>query len=239
MNWLNSDTEYTKISTEFKIIIVIILLIFIIRNIGFDNTVLENVDMEPFSEPVQINIEDGESFKHKTSEGIAEITPIAKYKIYGRVYAIQSRPSKLQSAAIYPYDISIGFGGFQYKEVYKAVKVRMVSTIAYYYCSGSAWDNHVSKYFKNKGEFTHSITNNHICPANKNVRRGIKKLRKKDIVYLEGYLVKYRFYRNDGRIEHGISSTTRDDKTIKGDNGNGSCEQIYVTRVVSRYGDFQ
>lgn len=37
-----------------------------------------------------------------------------------------------------------------------------------------------------------------------------------------------------------ISSTVRNDKeSFRGNNGSGSCEQIYVTRVVSRHGDFR
>lgn len=240
LNWFDSNTEYTKIDIKVKILFAIIVLVFIIKNIGFDNTVLRNVDMEPFSEPVQVNIENGKSFKLKVSGGVAELTPLADYKIYGRVYAIHYRPSKLWAAAVYPYDITIGFGGFRHKEVYKAIKVRMASTVSYYSFTGSGWRDHLSKYFKNKGEINHAFTNNHICPANKNVRRGIKKLKKKDIVYIEGYLVKYKFYGNDGRIERGTSSTTRNDKeSYSGNNGSGSCEQIYVTRVVSRHGDFQ
>lgn len=73
------------------------------------------------------------------SGGVAEITPIADYKIYGRVYDIHYRPSKMWAAAVYPYDVSIGFGDFKFKEVYKSVKVRMAGTVSYYSYSGSAW----------------------------------------------------------------------------------------------------
>ena len=240
LSWFHNDTEYSKIDIKFKVVFAIIVLVFIIRHISFDDTILQNVEMEPFSEPVQVNIENGKPFKLKVSGGVAELTPLADYKIYGRVYAIHYRPSKLWAAAVYPYDISIGFGNFKHKEVFNAIKVRMASTVSYYSFTGSGWRDHLSKYFKNKGEIDHAFTNKHICPANKNVRRGIKKLKKKDIVYIEGYLVKYKFYGNDGRIEKGVSSTTRNDKEgFGGNNGSGSCEQIYVTRVVSRHGDFK
>lgn len=240
MNWLNSDTDYTKIDAKYKIIFVIMVLFFIFRNVGFDETVLENVEMEPFSEPVQVEINNAKPFIHKVKGGVAEITPIAYYKIYGRVYAKHFRPSKMWAAAVYPYDVSVGFGDFRHKEVYNAVKVRMAETVSYFSYSGKAWQKHISKYFKNKGGIEHAFTNNHLCPANNNVKKGIKKLRKKDIVYLEGYLVKYKFYGKDGRFEQGISSTVRNDKeSFSGNNGSGSCEQIFVTRVVSRHGDFE
>ena len=221
--YLDNDTDISKIDIKTKIIFVLVVLVVLINHIRFDNTELKNVDMEPFSEPVQQEIKNGKTFEHEVSGGVAEITPIADYKIYGRVYDIHYRPSKMWAAAVYPYDVSIGFGDFKFKEVYKSVKVRMAGTVSYYSYSGSA-----------------AFTNNHLCPANKNVRKGIKKLRKKDIVYLEGYLIKYKFRGNDGRMEEGISSTVRNDKeSFRGNNGSGSCEQIYVTRVVSRHGDFR
>lgn len=240
MNWLDSDTDYTKIDTKYKIIFVVVVLFFFIRNIGFDETVLKNVEMEPFAEPIQVEIDNAKPFMHKVKGGVAEITPIAHYKIYGRVYAKHFRPSKMWAAAVYPYDVSIGFGDFRHKEVYKAIKVRMAETVSYYSYSGTAWRKHISKYFKHSGGIEHAFTNNHLCPANKNVKKGISKLKKKDIVYIEGYLVKYKFYGEKGRFEQGISSTVRNDKeTFSGNNGSGSCEQIFVTRVVSRHGDFE
>ena len=221
----------------FKILFVIFIIISVVRFFSFDTTVLKNVDMEPFSEPVQVTIENGQPFSHKVSEGTAIVTPLAEYKIYGRVMDRHYRPSKLPVASMYPYDVSIGFGDFKYKEVYKAVKVKMASTTSYWSYSASAAKMLREKYFKQKG-ISHYFTNNHLCPANKKVRRGLSKLRKKDIVYIEGYLVKFELKRKDGTIEKGISSTSRDD-TLGGNNGNGNCEQIFVTRVVSRHGDYK
>ena len=69
------------------------------------------------------------------------------------------------AAAVYPYDVSIGFGDFKFKEVYKSVKVRMAGTVSYYSYSGSAWQNHLSKYFKHEGGINHAFTNNHPLPC--------------------------------------------------------------------------
>ncbi|MCM1004512.1 MAG: hypothetical protein NC408_09255 [Candidatus Gastranaerophilales bacterium] len=217
--------------------IVVIALVSLFRYFSFDNTVLKYVNMEPFSEPIQETIENGKVFQHKTAQGDAYITPIAKYKLYGRVYDHHFRPSKLYGAAVEPYDISIGFGDFQYKDVYRAVSVKMASTVSYLQWNRKYFDV-IETYFKTENSWQHYFTNNHLCPANKNVKKGISKLRKKDVVYIEGYLIKYKHYRKDGRTEEGISSTSRDD-SFGGDNGNGNCEQIYVTRVVSRHGDFR
>lgn len=233
------DKPEKPVIPVFKILFVIFVIVSLFRFFSFDETVLKNVDMEPFSEPMQEMLEDEKPFEYKTSEGIAKITPIAEYKIYGRVLQRHFRPSKLPMASMYPYDVTIGFGDFKYKEVFDAVKVRMASTISYYSYSGAAYEKHLYKYFK-KESLDHCWTNNHLCPANKNIRKGISKLRKKDIVYIEGYLVKFELQKKDGTIENGISSTVRNDQeTFSGDNGYGSCEQIYVTRVVSRHGDYR
>ena len=223
----------------FKVIILVFIIISVFRHLSFDETVLRNVKMEPFSEPIQEMIENGKPFKHKVSEGIATVTPIAEYKIYGRVLDRHYRPSKLPVASMYPYDVTIGFGDFKYKDVVKSVKVRMAGTVSYWSYSGAAYNKYLYKYFK-KDSLEHCWTNNHLSPANKNIKRGISKLRKKDIVYIEGYLVKFELQKKDGTIEKGISSTSRNDKeSYSGDNGYGSCEQIYVTRIVSRHGDYR
>jgi len=223
---------------KFIVFLVMILSIMFFQKNSFDNTILKNVEMEPFSDPVQEKIIDGESFEHKTKEGIAKVTPIANYKIYGRVADVHFRPSKLQWAAMYPYDITIGYGNFKHKEVFNNIRFQMVSTVVYWRYSYSNWNKYLSKYFKSYSDLNQHITNNHICPANKNVLRGLKMLRKKDIVYIEGYLIKFKLKTKDGKIEQGISSTSRNDD-FSGDNGYGNCEQIYVTRVVSRHGDFR
>ena len=237
----NNDTEYSKLDIKTKIVIAIICLYFLIRFLSFDNTILKNVDMQPFSEPIQKDVQNGIIINKKVKYGNIEYQQIANYKIYGRVYAIQSRPSKLPLAIVYPYDITICFGEFQHKEVFKSIRVMMSSTVSYYSYSGRAWTKHLSKYFKSPAELLHCYTNNHIVPANKNVNKGLKKLQKKDIVYIEGYLVKYKYSQNNGSIQEGVSSTARNDNenSYRGNNGSGSCEQIYVTRVVSRHGDFR
>ncbi len=237
--YFQNDTEEAKIDIKVKLIFILFIAYWIWQFLSFDTTVLKKVDMKPFSEPIQVNIENGKPFEKKIPEGVVTITPLAEYKLYGRVMDHHYRPPKLGIAAVYPYDILIGFGAFEHKEVYKAVNVKMASTVSYISYSGSNWNNHLAKYFVNsENDIFYYFTNNHLCPANKNVRLGLKKLKKKDIVYIEGYLMKFDYKRNDGWTAQGVSSTSRND-TFRGDNGSGNCEQIYVTRVVSRYGEFK
>ena len=54
--YLDNDTDISKIDIKTKIIFVLVVLVVLINHIRFDNTELKNVDMEPFSEPVQQEI---------------------------------------------------------------------------------------------------------------------------------------------------------------------------------------
>ncbi len=78
----------------------------------------------------------------------------------------------------------------------------------------------------NKLPFSHT----HIVPANRNIMAALLNINLWDKVELEGYLVNMR-YVNPRKVEYtSKSSMSRDDST-SGDEGNGSCEQMYVTRV--------
>lgn len=65
--YLDNDTDISKIDIKTKIIFVLVVLVVLINHIRFDNTELKNVDMEPFSEPVQQEIKNGKTFEHEVS----------------------------------------------------------------------------------------------------------------------------------------------------------------------------
>ncbi len=207
----------------FKIIVIVLLLLFFLNRCRFDNTVLKNVDMEPFSEPVQKNLDEKKIVQQNFKDGLAYVTLVAKYKMYGRVYAKRYVPSKLHLASIVPYDVTIGWGDLKSKDVYKTIKTVMSGRVVYWFYN--------SKCPLNEKEINSMMSNNHLIPANKNVKKGIKKLRKTDVVYIEGYLANVSIHKPH-IIERSTSSLTRDDT------GLGACEMIYVTRIVSRHGDF-
>jgi hypothetical protein len=73
------------------------------------------------------------------------------------------------------------------------------------------------------------ISNNHLIPATKNIRRALALAKKGDIVKLDGYLVNVEAGKNGQTVAGWNTSTTRTDT------GNGACEIIYVTRL--RIGD--
>lgn len=68
------------------------------------------------------------------------------------------------------------------------------------------------------------FSNNHLIPAEKDVEKKIKKIRKGDHIRIRGYLVNVDGSSEDASF-HWHSSTSRSDT------GNGACEIIYVTNV--------
>ena len=66
--------------------------------------------------------------------------------------------------------------------------------------------------------------NNHLIPANPNILKVFKKIKKGDLIQLWGFLVNIEgAYK--GRDVNWRSSTTREDT------GNGACELLYVEKV--------
>ena len=73
------------------------------------------------------------------------------------------------------------------------------------------------------------MSNNHLIPATKNIRRALSLAKKGDIVKLDGFLVNVEAGKNGQTVATWHTSTTRTDT------GNGACEIVYVTRL--RIGD--
>lgn len=73
------------------------------------------------------------------------------------------------------------------------------------------------------------MSNNHLIPATKNIKKAMQKARKGELIRIEGHLVDVEASRNGRMIAAWGSSVSREDI------GNGACELIYVTRL--RIGD--
>lgn len=70
------------------------------------------------------------------------------------------------------------------------------------------------------------MSNNHVCPASRNLYNAVKSLKKGDVVLLQGYLASSVGV-NGQRILS--SSLTRDDTDA------GACEAFYVQRLQVGY----
>lgn len=75
-----------------------------------------------------------------------------------------------------------------------------------------------------------NISNNHLIPAEENVKKDLLKVRRGDHIRLRGYLVSIDGVRKaDGATSEWYSSTVRDD--YKDEEGGQGCEVMYVTNV--------
>ena len=213
-----------------KILILVLVLLafnFIDNNNTFDDTaVLNNVEMKPFSVPIQEELTDKEKqqeFVKTFFGGKSIIKPLYKYKIYARIYSKKAYPFGFDPNPA-PYDLALGWDGLEKEDIFETINVRQSFRWVHWRLKSECPYNVDGVYLR--------LANNHVIPANNNILRAIKMLKKKDVVYLEGYLVSYTTTRGN-LTGTGKSSTTRTDRQ------GGSCEIVYVTRLVSKYGDFK
>ena len=209
------------------IIILIVLIFNSFRDEGyFENIPLKNVDMKPFSVPIQEELTQKES-KLKFTEnfwgGKSIMTPLYRYKIYARIYSKKKYLLGIDPNPA-PYDLALGWDGLEKEDVFNTIS-------AWQYFRWVHWRLKPNCPYDVDGVYLR-LANNHVIPANKNILRGIKQLKKKDAVYMEGYLVSY-ITESMGRTGTGSSSTSRTDRQAN------SCEVIYVTRLVSKYGEYK
>jgi len=114
-----------------------------------------------------------------------------------------------------PYDYAIVWG--RAPAMIEHVKFKqMVRFSLYNFKSGAPIDHDYLS--------THH-SNNHLIPANKNIRRALKRARKGDEVILEGYLTWVTIRHKKKGMNVWRSSLKRTDK------GNGACEIIYLTSL--------
>ncbi len=165
--------------------------------------------------PRQTTLFRPKSIEHKTGLLNLSINPMARYSISARVLA-KRRYVRGWESEISPWDIVFGWG--EAADETKTENLRIKQAVRWYS-------------FRIKGEMELSAkyisrhtSNNHIIPANNNIRKVILFLQKSEIVYMEGYLVNVSGKKGNQNI-HWNTSLSRDDT------GMGACEIFYVDLV--------
>ncbi|MBI4653815.1 MAG: hypothetical protein HY752_02310 [Nitrospirae bacterium] len=178
-------------------------------------------EIDALGEPQQIAVtEDKEPIAIDLENGKFYLKPVAGYSISAVVVSKKSYSYGWQ-AKLALVDLALAWGKLSDPETRKHFKFTQSDRWYYFeYENDSPLDvSYIS---------THS-SNNHIIPANENIRLAIKSLKKNDTVTLEGFLInaagKYK-----GTDLWWNSSLTRNDS------GDSSCEVFYVTKV--RNGDY-
>jgi len=146
------------------------------------------------------------------------IAPRASYRITARIIRSKQYTTDWM-ASVSPIDLALGWGDLSETTFDDQLNWRQSGRWYFYSWRG---DPPLSASYLR----THSA-NVHIIPANENLELAIKRLQVNDVVYLEGVLVDLE------KSQEGMSSPQSSYTSLtRTDQGGGSCEIMYVQRLV-------
>jgi hypothetical protein len=149
------------------------------------------------------------------SRGNLYIQPVAEYKISGRILA-KKKYGSTWTAKLAPYDLAIGWGKLAEPEIIEKIKFSQWGRFYFF-------KHNYGLPFQDDYIIEHS-SNNHIIPANQNLKKLLFHLKENELIEMEGYLVNV-----SGRIKNDSVSWRTSLK--RDDTGNGSCEIFYVQKI--------
>lgn len=166
-------------------------------------------------DPIQTSLE-GQNKIYLNRNGVkVELIPLAKYSISAKVKSKENYYVGWGSK-ISPEDFALAWGNLNDIGIDKFISYSQNNRWYYFRYNE---DCPVDEAYISK----HS-SNNHIIPADDNVLKAVKKVKKGDTVKLQGYLVNVE-YQHNGEILSWNSSVSREDT------GDGACEVFYVNEV--------
>jgi len=142
-------------------------------------------------------------------------TPKAHYILRGIVLSRKNYGSDW-NAAHSPCDVAMAWG--------KLVEDGLYEKITWSQSGRWYWWQYGGSFRKGNTFVARYSSNTHIVPANDNVEKAAKSLDRGDIAELEGDLIRIDG-KKGGQTKWWVSSTSRRDQ------GDGSCEVLYLTRV--------
>jgi len=200
------------------VVVIIVLLILLVGVFTLNQPIAFTELQDPIKadqKPIQTITPERKPIKLSFSKSYYSLSPLYEYKIEGRVLS-KKRYGGSWDAKLSPYDLVLGWGQLADKNANKHIKFDQWGRF-YFYKFGS------SSYLS-LDEINRHSSNNHIIPANVNLKKALKKIKKNDMVVLEGVLVSISGYHKNKSV-HWNTSTSRDDK------GNGACEIIYLKQI--------
>ena len=166
-------------------------------------------------DPVQSPYESEEPIVIGIKKSVYHLTPLAEYKLSGKMVS-KKYYSDDWDGEISPVDLAIVWGELAEPEYGRYITFwHSPRWYHYKWKEGSPVD---ASYI-----VTHS-SNNHIIPANENIWRAIKTIKKKDGIVLEGLLVNLKGSYKGQTVAWNTSLS-------RNDTGSGSCELFYVNKV--------
>jgi len=179
---------------------------------------------EASAEKVFIELEDpaqnrykGDDFIPVTDKNMSlEIHPKANYRIYAMVMS-KKKYSWGWGGKVAPYDLALAWNKLMLPENQVGIK----------YSQSGRWYQfrYDSGFPLTKSYIYKHSANTHCIPANQTVKKGLDRIRRKNKVYMEGYLVNIK-----GKVEN--SPVWWNSSISRNDTGDGSCEVFYIKKIV-------
>ena len=171
------------------------------------------------SEPVQTEAKGGTSF---TLNGYdVNIDYLYEYDATALVVHTKDYPGSDIGCRLSPKDVALAWGSVAaYNEL-----------IDFHWSQSGRWVRWRTDSYSElspvggEADVDRQSSNNHMVPADLNVKKDVEKIRKGDIVRIKGYLINISAKNSKGTTFTWRSSTSREDS------GDGACELIYVTSV--------
>ena len=194
---------------------------------------LEGSQIITVNDPVQINITNAKYIKAYGEKDIYALQPQAHYSISGMVVTKNTNfwfrdIMRNQFDDICLMDLGIVWGDLanDRKELYKHWKFKSHKTLGQ--ARQLEWRSkppHNTPW--TLGYVSSHISHTHLIPANYNVMGGLLRIKKNDIVKLDGYLVDIYTDKSELVARTSMSRTDTDPTS----RGSGACEDMYVKQV--------
>jgi hypothetical protein len=175
----------------------------------------DNTSIQITVQPEQYDLEDAEPVALRSDDYHLSLELKAEYVLQGVVLGIK-RYRYDRGAFLAPYDIAVAWHQLTATGLYKQLK----------------WGQSGRWYFWRYGEdfpfdnafVAKNSANSHLIPASENIKRALGRVREGDHIAIEGYLVQVSgLYKGE--------EFTWNSSLSRNDEGDGSCEVIYVTRI--------
>ena len=153
------------------------------------------------------------SFEHRAGRRRYRITPRFRWDESARV--VGNRPYRWgAAAALIPDDLALAWGPLLSPPFAGHISYSQYSRFFFWRTSDAGLD---------RGTIVSHAANVHVIPASSRLRRALRAISKGDDIRLEGWLVDVDGV--DDSSFHWATSTSREDE------GPGSCETVYLTRL--------
>lgn len=214
--------SYTIVSVLAKALVVVSIFFIVASLMGGaveDIEYQEVVSLRDIPEPVQRSCTG--KVKKLVDDTVFDINYVASYVMQGRVVDIQKYVEYDIEEKLSPIDFGMAWGIMARDE--NVMKLRFSSIgnrFLHWNTSDREWLSKMGGWDK-VGLY---LSNNHLIPADEDIKTLLKKVKKDDYIEITGYLVTVKSEMDRYRFSWGTSTSRSDD-------GDGACELIYVTGV--------